>query len=100
MKRGAQAVSASEAVPKGRLFFPRNGHAGVASIRPVSAVSVRRVRSPPKLRVLGYPRLAAGTYDDEQRYAHLQPKQEDRWQRHAIETLERLSYRVVLEELA
>jgi transposase len=53
-----------------------------------------------KILVLVYHLLAEGTYYDEQRYAHLQPKQEDRWQRHAVETLERLGYRVVLEKIA
>jgi transposase len=50
--------------------------------------------------VLGYPLLAEGTYYDEQRDAHLQPQQENRWQRHAVETLERLGSRVVLEKIA
>ena len=53
-----------------------------------------------KILVLVYHLLAEGTYYDEQRYAHLQPQQENRWQRHAVETLERLGYRVVLEKIA
>ena len=44
--------------------------------------------------------LTEGTYYDEQRSAHLHPHQENRWQRHAVETLERLGSRVVLEKIA
>jgi transposase len=53
-----------------------------------------------KMLVLGYHRLAAGTSDDEQRDAHLQPQQEDRWQRHAVKPLERLGDRVMREKRA
>jgi transposase len=58
------------------------------------------VASAHKMLVLVYHLLAAGTYYNEQRDAHLQPQQEDRWQRRAVETLERLGSRVVLEKRA
>ena len=45
-----------------------------------------------KILVIVYHLLTEGTVSDEQRYAHLQPKQEDHWRRSAVKTLERLGY--------
>ena len=53
-----------------------------------------------KILVIVYHLLAEGTYYNEQRYDHLQPKQEERWRRHAVKTLERLGYSVVLAKTA
>ena len=53
-----------------------------------------------KIVVLAYHRLAEGTVYDEQRYAHLQPRQEEQWRRRAVKALERLGYQVVLEKVA
>ena len=47
-----------------------------------------------------YHLLAEGTVYDEQRYAHLQPRQEEQWRRRAVKALERLGYQVVLEKVA
>jgi transposase len=48
-----------------------------------------------KLLVRAYHLLAEGTVDAEQRYAHLQPRQEEQWRRRAVKALERLGYQVV-----
>ena len=53
-----------------------------------------------KIVVLAYHRLAEGTVYDEQRYAHVQPRQEEQWRRRAVKALERLGYQVVLEKVA
>jgi transposase len=52
-----------------------------------------------KILVLVYHLLAEGTRYDEQRYAHLQSKQEER-RRRAVKTLESLGYHVALEKVA
>jgi hypothetical protein len=54
----------------------------------------------PKILVLVYPLLAAGTTYDEQRYTHLQPSQADRWRRRAVKPLEQRGYQVVMDKLA
>ena len=53
-----------------------------------------------KILVLVYHLLAEGTLYDEQRYEHLQPRQEEQWRRRAVKALERLGYQVVLEKVA
>jgi transposase len=53
-----------------------------------------------KILVLVYHLLSEGTVYDEQRYAHLHPRQEERRRRSAVKTLEGLGYRVVLEPVA
>ena len=53
-----------------------------------------------KILVLVYHLLAEGTVYDEQRYTHLQPRQEEQWRRRAVKALERLGYQVVLEKVA
>jgi hypothetical protein len=46
------------------------------------------------------PLLAEGTLYDEQRYAHLQPTQEDRQRKRAIKALEPLGSHVTMERVA
>ena len=53
-----------------------------------------------KILVLVYHLLAEGTVYDEQRYAHVQSRQEEQWRRRAVKALERLGYQVVLEKVA
>ena len=48
-----------------------------------------------KILVLAYHLLAEGTVYDEQRYAHLQPRQEEQGRRRAVKALERLGYQGV-----
>jgi transposase len=88
-----QCVWAARKTPTflGRTFRRLEGRLG----KKKAAVAIAH-----KILVLGYHLLAEGTYYDEQCYVHLQPKPKDRWQRHAVETLERLGYRVVLEKVA
>ena len=52
-----------------------------------------------KLLVIVYHLLSEGTVYDEQRYAHLQSRQEER-RRSAIKALESLGYHVALEKVA
>ena len=53
-----------------------------------------------KILVIGYHLLVEGTCDEEERYDHLQARQEERQQKRAVKALERLGYRVTLERLA
>jgi hypothetical protein len=47
-----------------------------------------------KILVIGYHLLLEGACDEEERYARLQSRQEERPQKHAVKALERLGYRV------
>jgi transposase len=53
-----------------------------------------------KMLVIVYHLLWQGTYDEEQRYADQQPKQEERDRKRAIKALERLGYHVTVERVA
>ena len=53
-----------------------------------------------KLLVIVYPLLNEGTHYEDERYAHLQPRQEDRQRKRAVQALERLGYQVTLERVA
>jgi hypothetical protein len=50
-----------------------------------------------KILVIIYHLLSEGSVYEEARYAHLQPKQEERERKRAIQALERLGYAVTLE---
>ena len=52
-----------------------------------------------KILVIIYHLLSEGSVYEEARYAHLQPKQEERERKRAIQALERLGYAVTLEAL-
>lgn len=52
-----------------------------------------------KILVIIYHLLSEGSMYEEARYAHLQPKQEERERKRAIQALERLGYAVTLEAL-
>jgi hypothetical protein len=50
--------------------------------------------------VIVYHLLAEGTLYDEERYAHLQPRQEAQQRKRAVKALERLGYQVTIERVA
>ena len=50
--------------------------------------------------VIVYHLLAEGTVYDEERYNHLQPRQEERQRKRAVQALEQLGYQVSLERVA
>jgi hypothetical protein len=50
--------------------------------------------------VLVYHLLAEGTFYEEARYTHLQPRREAQQRQRAVKALERLGYRVTLERVA
>jgi transposase len=53
-----------------------------------------------KILVIVYHLLREGTFYDEERYHHLQARQEERQQQRAVKALEHLGYRVTLEKVA
>lgn len=53
-----------------------------------------------KILVIVYHLLAEGTFYDEERYDCLQPRQEERQRKRAVQALEQLGYRVSLERAA
>jgi len=52
-----------------------------------------------KILVMAYHLLLEGTCYEEERYNRLPSRQEERQQKRAVKTLERLGYRVTLERL-